>query len=26
VADEEAQRCRGMISKQPVPAQRSRKY
>jgi hypothetical protein len=26
VADEEAQRCRGMISKQPAPAKRSRKY
>ena len=26
VADEEAQRCRGMISRQPAPARRSRKY
>jgi hypothetical protein len=26
VADEEAQRCRGMISRQPAPAKRSRKY
>jgi hypothetical protein len=26
VADEEAQRCRGVISRQPSPARRSRKY
>jgi hypothetical protein len=26
VADEEAQRCRGMISRQPAPAKRPRKY
>jgi len=26
VADEEAQRCRGMISRQPAPSKRSRKY
>ena len=26
VADEEAQRCRGMISRQPSPSKRSRKY
>jgi hypothetical protein len=26
VADEEAQRCRGIISRQPAPAKQSRKY